>query len=168
MLQKICICWPLFFIRFTCSFGISLFCFSPLWCPSSLLQKFNFYMSKNGSFKASRVFSGTRSLSDTYLPVVSFLFKISLFWNMFKYWILIHVFFFPEILSEVGTTTFRGQDFLSDSVKTSCDIENLHVNFSSQSAKTKPNQGQWVERRCRIEVCIRGNSSNSARLTQTI
>lgn len=27
---------------------------------------------------------------------------------------------FPESLSEVGTTTFRGQDFLSDSVKTSC------------------------------------------------
>lgn len=43
---------------------------------------------------------------------------------------------FPEILSEVGTTTFCGQDFLSDSVKTSCDILNLHMNFSSHEQRT--------------------------------
>lgn len=53
---------------------------------------------------------------------------------------------FPESLSEVGTTTFRGQDFLSDSVKTSRARVNLHMNLSSQSAKTKPNQGQCVSR----------------------
>lgn len=48
---------------------------------------------------------------------------------------------FPESLSEVGTTTFRGQDFLSDSVKTSRARVNLHMNFIHSQQRPNHTKG---------------------------